>query len=457
MGSFSRARAQPASAVTQTGDTEAKQTVEDNRPGAFALRAEHGLIMNSPRMIAQRNALSGAFGDGNDDHQPNNTGMPDQLKNGLEHLSGFDLSHVRVHYNSERPASVGALAYAKGKDIHLAPGQEKYLSHEGWHVVQQMQHRVKPTLQLKSGLYLNDDLRLENEADVMGGKASQFVTPPKEVRRKQVRPATGRCYSHTVQRVVKPSPPPDAPKHAVVYPENGPKDGVRWHCVDRNGNHWVKIKRGKANHKVWIKLPRKKVPFYNRINFAPKLGRGARRAASFAVKYGSGKSYSDKEKKMDGGMEAEVKRPAKGKRKYRQNAKLALGTASATEYAKWHGAPDIKGGYNWCHLIGRGAGGPDSVGNLVAASTHANSEHLLIESFIYHYPGKLRIKHLFASFKGSRVAEKMQYEVLVNNKEIYSRVVDGFRSDEPDGKELDKVRSDLFEKIDQELLNKTGR
>ena len=79
----------------------------------------------------------------------NNTGMPDNLKAGVESLSGIDMSDVRVHYNSSKPAEVGALAYTQGTNIHVAPGQEKHLPHEAWHVVQQAQGRVKPTMQLK--------------------------------------------------------------------------------------------------------------------------------------------------------------------------------------------------------------------------------------------------------------------------------------------------------------------
>jgi len=78
----------------------------------------------------------------------NRTGIPDDLKIGLEQLSGFDLSGVRVHHNSSKPTQFNALAYAQGQDIHLGPGQEEHLPHEGWHVVQQMQGRVKPTMQL---------------------------------------------------------------------------------------------------------------------------------------------------------------------------------------------------------------------------------------------------------------------------------------------------------------------
>ncbi|MFA4136205.1 MULTISPECIES: DUF4157 domain-containing protein [unclassified Brevibacillus] len=79
----------------------------------------------------------------------NETGMPDVLKSGLERLSGMDLSAVNVHYQSDKPKQIGALAYALGTDIHLAPGQEHHLPHEGWHVVQQMQGRVKPTLHMQ--------------------------------------------------------------------------------------------------------------------------------------------------------------------------------------------------------------------------------------------------------------------------------------------------------------------
>jgi hypothetical protein len=72
--------------------------------------------------------------------------MPDHLKAGIELLSGMDLSDIRVHGNSDNPAQLNALAYAQGNDIHLGPRQERYLPHEAWHLVQQRQSRVKPTL-----------------------------------------------------------------------------------------------------------------------------------------------------------------------------------------------------------------------------------------------------------------------------------------------------------------------
>jgi hypothetical protein len=91
----------------------------------------------------------------------NKTGLPDNLKSGVEQLSGHSLDDVNVHYNSSQPAQLNALAYAQGTDIHVAPGQEKHLPHEAWHVAQQKQGRVQPTMQMKAGVAINDDPGLE--------------------------------------------------------------------------------------------------------------------------------------------------------------------------------------------------------------------------------------------------------------------------------------------------------
>ena len=100
----------------------------------------------------------------------NRTGLPDALKSGVESLSGLAMDDVRVHYNSSQPANLQALAYAQGTDIHVAPGQERHVPHEAWHVVQQKQGRVKPMMQMKDGVPVNDDKGLEHEADLMGVK-----------------------------------------------------------------------------------------------------------------------------------------------------------------------------------------------------------------------------------------------------------------------------------------------
>jgi len=108
----------------------------------------------------------------------NRTGLPDRLKAGVENLSGLALDDVRVHYNSAAPARLQALAYTQAPDIHVAPGQEQHLPHEAWHVVQQKQGRVKPTLQLK-GVAINDDQGLEHEADAAGRRAA--ATEPNQL------------------------------------------------------------------------------------------------------------------------------------------------------------------------------------------------------------------------------------------------------------------------------------
>ncbi|GAB3218640.1 DUF4157 domain-containing protein [Algoriphagus aestuariicola] len=123
----------------------------------------------------------------------NNTGLPDQLKSGVENLSGYSLDDVKVHYNSDKPSQLQAHAYAQGTDIHVAPGQEKHLPHEAWHVVQQKQGRVKATRQLKGKVNINDDAGLENEADVMGAKALQR-------REKGIVPHQTPITSQVVQR-----------------------------------------------------------------------------------------------------------------------------------------------------------------------------------------------------------------------------------------------------------------
>lgn len=106
--------------------------------------------------------------------EENKTGLPDNLKSGMESISGLSLSDVKVHRNSDKPAQLQAHAYAQGTDIHLGPGQEKHLPHELGHVVQQKEGRVKPTAQLKDKVNINDDSGLEKEADVLGAKAKNI-------------------------------------------------------------------------------------------------------------------------------------------------------------------------------------------------------------------------------------------------------------------------------------------
>jgi len=155
----------------------------DNRPEAIAQRKLQEMANNNPqaKKAAQLQTMADNYS-ARQQHpiqkKENNTGLPDNLKTGMENLSGMSLDDVKVHRNSDKPAQLQAHAYAQGTDIHLGPGQEKHLPHEGWHVVQQKQGRVKPTMQMKDNVNINDDVGLEKEADTMGEKA--FQMKPKE-------------------------------------------------------------------------------------------------------------------------------------------------------------------------------------------------------------------------------------------------------------------------------------
>ena len=100
----------------------------------------------------------------------NDTGLPEHLKARIKAISGVNTDDVKVHYNSDKPALLNAHAFTMDTDIHIAPGKEKHLAHEAWHVVQQKQNRLKPTIQIK-GLNINQDAALEKEAETMGKKA----------------------------------------------------------------------------------------------------------------------------------------------------------------------------------------------------------------------------------------------------------------------------------------------
>jgi Domain of unknown function (DUF4157) len=140
-------------------------------------------ITESPFVMAQRAQIDSTFGSAIQRHTKNKTGLPTQLQSGVEALSGMSMDAVRVHYNSAKPAQLNAHAYAQGTDIHVAPGQERHLPHEAWHVVQQAQGRVRPTMQMKSGALISDDHGLEKEADVMGarGLRGPYTSKPSAV------------------------------------------------------------------------------------------------------------------------------------------------------------------------------------------------------------------------------------------------------------------------------------
>lgn len=143
--------------------TFAKKQKETPAAGQVLQRKDNerqpmGFTDNRPKVAAQP--------------KENKTGLPDRLKEGVESLSGLDMSGVRVHRNSPEPAAVHAHAYTQGSNIYLGPGQERHLPHESWHVVQQARGKVRPTVQI-AGRQVNDNHGLEKEADIMGNTANK--------------------------------------------------------------------------------------------------------------------------------------------------------------------------------------------------------------------------------------------------------------------------------------------
>jgi hypothetical protein len=197
----------------------------DEPPGALPA------LLNDRPQVRQMKAMSERLSEGRakipapapapTQRAANSTGLPDRLKAGLEHLSGLAMDDVRVHFNSARPAQLQALAYTQGTEIHVGPGQERHLAHEAWHVVQQKQGRVRPTIQAK-GLIINDDPALEREADRRGRQAEGAGEAVGELK-SAAAPGAAGPIQRTILVGAKSYPPADSGKESKVSekPPNG--------------------------------------------------------------------------------------------------------------------------------------------------------------------------------------------------------------------------------------------
>ena len=179
MTSYTEKTPQPVQETAPVQDTLI-QSNPDIGMATPEIEAFNEIAQSSPQ-VAQLREMKAAASSSLPNPPPNsgNGGLPNNLKSGIESLSGISMTDVKVHYNSPKPAKLGALAYAQGTNIHLGAGQEKHLAHEAWHVVQQKQGRVKANVQHKGALGkvgINDDKGLEHEADVMGAKAERIST-----------------------------------------------------------------------------------------------------------------------------------------------------------------------------------------------------------------------------------------------------------------------------------------
>jgi hypothetical protein len=125
------------------------------------------------------------------------TRLPAALQAGIRRRTGVRMDDVSVHYDSAQPDRFNALAFARGRQIHLARGQERLLPHEAWHIVQQKQGRVRPTLH-EGGAAINDEPALEREADGAGDR----LTVPTYASGEQA-PAAAASPGGVMQRVIR--------------------------------------------------------------------------------------------------------------------------------------------------------------------------------------------------------------------------------------------------------------
>lgn len=118
---------------------------------------------------------------------PPANGIPDSIRAKMESVFNIDVSSLNIVQNSGAAKAAGALAFAAGNTIHFAPGQfspetpqgQHLLGHELAHVVQQREGRVQANGEM-NGMAINNDQRLEAEADAMAQRAVNAEEPSSE-------------------------------------------------------------------------------------------------------------------------------------------------------------------------------------------------------------------------------------------------------------------------------------
>lgn len=98
--------------------------------------------------------------------------LPAGVRHRLEELFGADLDSIRIHTSSSHAAALRARAYARGDEIHFAPGEYDPFSREGWRI---LGHEVAHIIQQRCGRVPSgfetiplDDALLEREARIAG-------------------------------------------------------------------------------------------------------------------------------------------------------------------------------------------------------------------------------------------------------------------------------------------------
>jgi hypothetical protein len=312
--------------------------------------------------------------------RPNRTGLPDGLKQGVEAMSGIGMDDVKVHYGSSRPAALQAHAFAEGSDIHIAPGEERHLAHEAWHVVQQKQGRVMASGQV-GGRQINDDAGLEREADAMGARAMSAET--------------GAALRAPVQRAAAPvasvlqRAPTEAEKQKLQARVGAAYPNYQFRTVDgveyaSNAGQEFRLIRFKTGASQWRKVPRQHIggkSFYGRLGDNPVTMAQSGAMAADKQMWGNA---------PDSGAPAKAFVPKFAIGARENNNKVmgeyfldGLAPLSASTYAQSQH-------YEWLHMQGHGLGGGETEDNLYAGSHAANSHMAAIETAAQKLPVSVR-------------------------------------------------------------------
>src|SRR6476661_376892 len=143
------------------------------------------------------------------------TGMPAGLRARMERVLEADFSDVRVRTGSARALQLSARAFARGSEIHVAPGHwapetsegQRLLAHELGHVLQQRDGRVPATARI-AGTAINNNPAVEWEADALGARAVNARGAQADALPGRDTPSGVMGHSGVIQR--KPLAPPAA-------------------------------------------------------------------------------------------------------------------------------------------------------------------------------------------------------------------------------------------------------
>ncbi|HAS40128.1 MAG TPA: hypothetical protein DCS93_06590 [Microscillaceae bacterium] len=163
--------------VQKKANFGAKSTRQSSKPPIQAkqrpIQAKQRPIQTKQRPLQRNKGGNNSMGNANEA----------QIKANVSTLTGTDVTDAQVTYNSSKPMQLQAEATAQGNQVHLGPGKEQHLGHELTHVAQQKQGRVQPTIQANNGVGINNDPKLEKEADDIGAQATVMssVIQPKQI------------------------------------------------------------------------------------------------------------------------------------------------------------------------------------------------------------------------------------------------------------------------------------